>query len=121
MIHERFNVERVEQLPAAKVEAAVGYVHMMEAEFNKHIPTIVSLPGAGRYFFNVDGRENNRVFISDIEHCNIIDADEAHKLKRDLRTMMDAMADLSNRMRLIDGEITARVVEQPLKIELTAA
>lgn len=120
MVHERFAVDNVEQLPASKIEYAVGYLHALEAEFNKHLPTVVSFTGAGRFLTYIDRYNDNCVTVKDVEGYSLVEVDIVDKLQRDLRTMQTAMADLATRLRLVTGEESARCVEQPPNITLTA-
>ena len=119
-IHQRFNVDTVEQLPTDKIGYAVGYIHSLDAQYNRHTPVVLSLPGSGAYFVNVDEFNGNRVFIESLKDHQLIKTETARKLRCDLRIMKDAMADLAHRLELLDGNVGENVIEQPLKITLSA-
>ena len=63
---------------------------------------------------------SNRVFIESLKDHQLIKTETARKLRCDLRIMKDAMADLAHRLELLDGNVGENVIEQPLKITLSA-
>lgn len=118
-IHERFAVDNVEQLPVSRIEHAVGYVHMLDVEYHRVTPTIVSVPHAGRFFISVDKYNSNQVSIKDLDGHSIVNANIVRKLQADLKSLTQACFDMAQRLRLVDGEASLTVIEQPLKISLS--
>ncbi|WP_256856273.1 phage antirepressor N-terminal domain-containing protein [Rodentibacter genomosp. 2] len=107
LIHQRFNVEHIDELTPEQIGMAVEYVHrivlegeLITEELKSHT---VEIPHAGRWLVIVDKYDPRRNRIKDMSGCNFVDTKLARQLLGETHQMADLLLELSKRMRLIDG------------------
>lgn len=107
LIHQRFNVEHIDELTPEQIGMAVEYVHKiaLEGEWITEEPKshTVEIPHAGRWLVIVDKYDPRRNRIKDMSGCNFVDTKLARQLLGETHQMADLLLELSKRMRLIDG------------------
>jgi hypothetical protein len=82
-------------------------------------PLAVAVPGPGRYLVRVDEKKLTEATVKNTNHCSIIDAEAAYKLRTDVYQMRLALAELHKRMMILSGDADIDVVAEPLELGFT--
>ncbi|MCW9731901.1 phage antirepressor N-terminal domain-containing protein [Avibacterium sp. 20-15] len=106
LIHQRFNVNHIDELSKEQLPQAVEYVHKLVLEGELIEPPkkqIVEIPHEGRWLVIVNKHNPQNYRIKNMDGCNFVDHKKARQLLQETHQTADLLLELSRRMRLIDG------------------
>lgn len=119
LIHQRFNVESIEDLTFEQLPQAVEYVHKIILEGELIAPPrdtsqMVKIPHAGRWLVITSGYDENRTVVKNIDGKSCVDARLNRKLISETHLMADMLLELAHRMRIVDGECSPNIFDTPI-------
>ncbi|WP_336368925.1 phage antirepressor N-terminal domain-containing protein, partial [Avibacterium paragallinarum] len=106
LIHQRFNVNHIDELSKEQLPQAVEYVHKLVLEGELIDPPkkqMVEIPHEGRWLVIVNKYNPQNYRIKNMDGCNFVDRKKARQLLQETHQIADLLLELSRRMRLIDG------------------
>jgi prophage antirepressor-like protein len=100
-----------EVLPSIRKNDNYGYINTRHGQ---HAPAgLFSGLDNGRYLLVATKGE---VILRDIAGCNIVKADSVRKIQQDLRTLADANLAMQQRLSVLTGDASSKVLDAPLNI-----
>lgn len=119
LIHQRFNVESIEDLTFEQLPQAVEYVHKIALEGELIAPPrdtsqMVKIPHAGRWLVITSEYDENRTVVKNIDGKSCVDARLNRKLISETHLMADMLLELAHRMRIVDGECNPNIFDTPI-------
>lgn len=124
-IHQRFNVSSIEELRAELLPEAIEYVHRLavEKESAQFTRVNVLLSSPGRWLVTLLPSYEPQII--NAANYNLIDADTCDKLSNDIayfskefikyNKLVQLSQNISQRLRVIQGEENRGILDQPLK------
>ena len=119
LIHQRFNVESIEDLTFEQLPQAVEYVHKIALEGELIAPPrdtsqMVKIPHAGRWLVITREDDENRTVVKNIDGKSCVDVRLNRKLMNETHLMADMLLELAHRMRIVDGECNPNIFDTPI-------
>jgi prophage antirepressor-like protein len=118
-LHNKFNVSKYDQLPAIQIDDVIAYLETMRlqlpGEFQAQPAPTLTLPANGRFLVVV---ENGQATTLDATGMNLMPANQARSLRHDVATVVNALDELRERLKVIDGIGSPRLLDVPLQVAM---